>query len=266
MCVCACLRVCVYVCVDPPLVILDYVFFFEGVWQMKNASDATWWSGWTALALQRFTTELVIHNFDLWWFVMISRFWREGLPNGTVGFKGINGFKTNGAVHWDLGFPVLRPQLWKARRCRRWSEHLWRLFVPGLQGPPHVAVKFMKPEILWICWFNARIWPHCPTVHFQIFRFSRWREITSDPASRWSPALKPLRCWGAGGFQNGSKKIQKIVSSRLPSWQPFLSFCRSYDSFGGILSHKTERKFAWNWSSRALCGRPAWTDTPDRYS
>ena len=96
---CVCVRVCLYVyvcvCVDPALVILDYVFFFEGVWQMKTASDATWWSGWTALALQRFTTELVIHNFDLWWFVMISRFWREGLPNGTVGFKGINGFQEN---------------------------------------------------------------------------------------------------------------------------------------------------------------------------
>ena len=246
-------------CVDPPLVILDYVFFFEGVWQMKNASDATWWSGWTALALQRLTTELVIHNFDLWWFVMISRFWREGLPNGTVGFKGINGFKTNGAVHWDLGFPVLRPQLWKARRCRRWSEHLWRLFVPGLQGPPHVAVKFMKPEILWICWFNARIWPHCPTMsHCSFPDFPGEEKLHQtrhqDEAPLWN-------LWGVGGlvdFRMGPKNI--VLGNH---------FCHSADLMTRLAAFfriKTERKFAWNWSSRALCGRPAWTDPPDRYS
>ena len=45
-------------------------------------------------------------------------------------------------------------------------------------------------------------------AHWDMFRHlqtSRWREITSEPASRWSPALKPLRSpgppGGLGGFQ-----------------------------------------------------------------
>ena len=74
--------------------------------------------------------------------------------------------------------------------------------------------------------------PLCPTVHFQIFQVKR---NYIRPGIKMKPRFETFEVLGGWWI---SEWVQKIVSLRLPSWQPFLSFCRSYDSFGGILSHK----------------------------